>query len=160
MDQLPNPQENSLADFRIPSQDTIQLPSVPKYSPADFRLKALPGQPQIVADPLPLAHRVCLYQRYIKTGPDQVKEIISLKTHGGIADCGRKQQNIIRDIAMRGSQDEVHPWDWNSAICVGKYIASGLTQLEDLVQAITLTDKEFGAVKVGFNLSPRKFSMD
>ena len=152
MNQLPSPQENSPADFRNPSIDNIELPSVPEYSPADYRMKARPGEPQIVADPLPFAHQVCLYQRCIRTHVDGIKEIVSLKTDGGVRNCDEKEQEIIGDISIRSSQDEVHPWLWNNPFCFGKYIASGITQLKDLAQAIILTDEQFEAVKVGFDL--------
>lgn len=150
----------------------MSQPSVPPglrpIAPKTHAMSQQPGRrgpPPIIPDPIPLKERVTLYFRTLKVDSPVVQDLVFLKTarerapQGMVAvgydSCDETEQVALSAAAKAKTNNQDHPWDWDAAN-IGRYIASGLTQREDLELAIVLTQEEIKGInscdglKVGF----------
>ena len=128
----------------------------------DYRIPARSWEPEMNFYPIPLKNRVTLYFHHLQTDSAQIQELVYLKTlredggMAGYAECDVNEQQRMIAEAERVSENDHHPWKWTHAN-IGRYIASGLTQPNDLELAIGLSAEEIKKVvndeKVEFNLT-------
>lgn len=114
------------------------------------------GVPHITSTPLPLRDQITLYYTHYEAKPLDLQRLVYVKTRRetgfqGDFHCNEAEQKRIIKDAM--SEFEKNKWDWKAAN-VGRYLASGLTQISDL-NLVTEFEEDASVLwdlrKVGFN---------